>query len=96
MSGAEGASGKTARSDGLSCWANRPATCMAPRAWVKRLCSAVGNTQRADWSWGMRRRRWTQAVSIRSCSVVSPGIPPSGRVKGMYRWIGSQIRPLPP
>ena len=72
-SGAEGASGNTALSDGQSCWAKRPATCIAPRAWGKRLCSAVGKTQRADWSCGMRRRRCTQGVSIRSCSVASPG-----------------------
>ena len=75
MSAADGASGKTARSEGQSCWAKRPATCIAPSACGNRLCSAVGKTQRADWSWGMRRRRWTHGVSMRSSSVASPAIP---------------------
>ena len=80
MSGADGASGKTARREGHSCCAKRPATCIAPSAWVNRLCSAVGKTQRADWSCGIRRRRWTHGASIRSCSVASPAVSPSARV----------------
>ena len=48
-----------------------PASCMTPRPWVNRECSAVGKTQRALWSWLIRRRRWTQAVSSRSSSATS-------------------------
>ena len=32
---------------GYRCRANRPATCMVPREWTKRVCSAEGYTQRA-------------------------------------------------
>src|SRR2546425_234213 len=59
----------------------RPARCIAPSECWNRLCSAAGNTQRADWSWGTRRNRCTHEVSMRSCSVASPRIAP-GRVSG--------------
>jgi hypothetical protein len=78
-SGADGASENSARREGWSCWAKRPARCMAPRECWKRLCSAAGNTQRADWSCGTRRRRCIQGESIRCSSVASPELP-SGRV----------------
>ena len=51
--------GRPPRREGQSCCAKRPATCIAPSAWGNRLCSAVGKTQRADWSCGIRRRRCT-------------------------------------
>ena len=38
---------------------------------MKRECSAVGKTQRALWSWLIRRSRWSQAVSSRSSSATS-------------------------
>ena len=38
---------------------------------MNRECSAVGKTQRALWSWLIRRRRWSQAVSRRSSSAAS-------------------------
>ena len=44
---------------------------MTPRPCVKRECSAVGKTQRALWSWLIRRSRWSQAVSSRSSSATS-------------------------
>src|SRR5919198_3481918 len=72
----------------------RPARCIAPSECWNRLCSAAGNTQRADWSCGTRLSRWTHDVSIRSCSVASPGIAP-GRVYRMYWWMGSAMRPRP-
>ena len=78
-SGAEGASENSAFSEAWSCWAKRPARCIAPSECWKRLCSAAGNTQRADCSCGTRRRRCIQGESIRSCSVASPGTP-AGRV----------------
>src|SRR6266536_5819195 len=67
---------------------------MAPRECWKRLCSAAGNTQRADCSCGTRRRRCIQGESMRACSVASPGTP-SGRVYRMYWWMGSAMRPRP-
>src|SRR5204863_8109986 len=72
----------------------RPARCIAPSECWNRLCSAAGNTQRADWSWGTRRNRCTHEVSMRSCSVASPRIAP-GRVYRMYWWMGSAMRPRP-
>ena len=48
-----------------------PASCMTPRPWVKRECSAVGKTQRALCNWLMRRSRCSQAVSRRSSSATS-------------------------
>ena len=54
---------------------------MTPRPWVKRECSAVGKTQRALWSWLIRRSRWSQAVSSRSSSAtVLVGQPGRGRL----------------
>jgi hypothetical protein len=38
---------------------------------VNRECSAVGKTQRALWSWLIRRSRCSQTVSRRSSSAVS-------------------------
>src|SRR6476659_4388204 len=73
---------------------------MTPRPWVKRECSAVGKTQRALWSWLIRRSRWTHAVSRISCSATSS----SGRsaaadssrvrrlVSSMYPWTWSLMR----
>src|SRR6059058_2791208 len=72
----------------------RPARCIAPSECWNRLCSAAGNTQRADWSWGTRRNRCTHEVSMRSCSGASPRIAP-GRVYRMYWWMGSAMRPRP-
>ena len=60
-----------------------PASCMTPRPWVKRECSAVGKTQRALWSWLIRRRRWSHAVSSRSSSATSSsGRPAASRLVG--------------
>ena len=77
-----------------------PASCMTPRPWVKRECSAVGKTQRALWSWLIRRSRCSQAVSRRSSSATSSaGSPaaadsagPSRLVSSMYPWIGSLMK----
>ena len=55
-----------------------PASCITPRPWVNRECSAVGKTQRALWSWLIRRSRWTQAVSSRSSSATSSSGRPDG------------------
>src|SRR5262245_31976013 len=73
---------------------------MTPSPCVNRECSAVGKTHRALWSWLMRRRRWSQAVSRRSSSATSSlGRPAaddseavSRLVSSMYPWIGSLIR----
>src|SRR5262245_64972811 len=73
---------------------------MTPSPCVKRECSAVGKTQRALWSWLIRRRRWSHAVSRRSSSATSsPGRPAaddseavSRLVSSIYPWIGSLIR----
>ena len=73
---------------------------MTPSPWVNRECSAVGKTQRALWSWLMRRSRWSQVVSSRSCSATSssgrPAAVDSARVRrfvrSMYPWMGSEIR----
>jgi hypothetical protein len=63
---------------------------MTPRLCVKRLCSAVGKTQRALWSWLMRRIRWTQAESIRSPSAASSGGSPSAAARsGANRLVSS-------
>src|SRR6187200_1999846 len=73
---------------------------MTPRPWVNRECSAVGKTQRALWSWLIRRSRWSQAVSRRSSSATSSSGRPaaddseavSRLVSSMYPWIGSLMR----
>src|SRR5919108_4657643 len=73
---------------------------MTPSPWVNRECSAVGKTHRALWSWLIRRRRWSQAVSRRSSSATSsPGRPAaddseavSRLVSSIYPWIGSLMR----
>ena len=49
---------------------------------MNRLCSAVGKTQRALWSWLTRRSRWSQAVSSRSSSAASSSRQPGGRRRG--------------
>ena len=99
--GSPGASSASdTRSDGYSDRAHRPASCMTPRPCVNRECSAVGNTQRALWSWLIRRRRWTHAVSRRSSSATSSAWRPAARassgarrlVSSTYPWIGSLMR----
>ena len=80
--------------------AHSPASCMTPRPWVNRECSAVGKTQRALWSWLIRRSRWTHAVSSRSSSATSSGWRSAARdssgarrfVSSTYPWIGSLMR----
>src|SRR2546422_975763 len=72
----------------------RPARCIAPSECWNRLCSAAGNTQRADWSWGTRRNRCTREVWMRSGLGASPRSAP-GRVYRMYWWMGSAMRPRP-
>ena len=62
-----------------------PASCITPRPCVKRECSAVGKTQRALWSWLIRRSRWSQAVSSRSSSATS-----SVRQPGRRRLVGRE------
>ena len=86
-----GARRSVARSDGYSERAHSPASCMTPRPWVKRECSAVGKTQRALWSWLIRRRRWSQAVSRRSSSATVLGRQPGGRrlVAAIRRFVSS-------
>src|SRR5687768_10001239 len=42
----------------------------------------------------MRRSRCAHEVSMTSCSVASPAMPP-GRVYRMYWWMGSAMRPRP-
>ena len=82
--------GSDARNDGYSERAHRPASCMTPRPWVNRECSAVGNTQRALWSWLIRRSRWTHAVSSRSSSATSSGARPAARASaGLSRLVSS-------
>ena len=91
---------RTSRNVGYKARAQRPPSCMTPSPWVKRLCSAVGKTQRALCSWLMRRSRWTQGVSSRSASAtVSGGSPARALCSGvkrlvssMYPWIGSLMR----
>ena len=61
---------------------------MTPRPWVNRECSAVGNTQRALWSWLIRRSRWTQAVSRRSSSAASSSGRPAARGLGRRQPLG--------
>ena len=73
---------------------------MTPRPWVKRECSAVGKTQRALWSWLIRRSRWSQAVSSRSSSATSSSGRPATAdsavvrrlVSSTYPWIGSLMK----
>ena len=78
--GSSGASeGSVERSDGSRARAQRPASCITPRPWVNRECSAVGKTQRALWSWLIRRSRWSQAVSSRSSSAASSSGRPAAR-----------------
>ena len=57
---------------------------------MNRECSAVGNTHRALWSWLIRRRRWSHALSSRSCSAAAS--PDTGLVSSTYPWMGSLIR----
>ena len=78
------------RSVGYSARAQSPASCITPRPWVNRLCSAVGNTQRALWSWLTRRRRCIHAVSSRSSSAASSGGRPASRASaGVARLVSS-------
>ena len=63
---------------------------MTPRPWVNRECSAVGKTQRALWSWLIRRSRWSQAVSSRSSSATSSaGSPAAADSSGASRLVSS-------
>src|SRR5258708_21734327 len=55
---------------------------MAPRAWLKRLCSAPGKTRNVKPSWWMNRSRWKGRLAI---SAASSG---SARMKP---WTGSRI-----
>ncbi len=61
---------------------------MTPSPWVNRECSAVGKTQRALWSWLMRRSLWSQVVSSRSCSATSS----SGRPAAVGLGAGQALR----
>src|SRR5215470_11681311 len=54
---------------------------MAPRAWLKRLCSAPGKTRKVRPSWWMKRRRWSGRLPT---SAASSG---SARMKP---WTGSR------
>ena len=89
-----------ARRLGYSDRAQSPASCITPRPWVKRECSAVGKTQRALWSWLMRRSRCSHAVSSRSSSATSSAGSPAAAaasgasrfVSSTYPWIGSLMR----
>ena len=75
---------------GYSARAHRPASCITPRPWVKRECSAVGKTQRALWSWLIRRMRWSHAVSSRSSSAtVSSGRPANADSSALRRLVSS-------
>ena len=65
-----------------------PASCITPRPWVKRECSAVGKTQRALWSWLIRRSRWSQAVSSRSSSATSSSGRPAAARLGRRQPLG--------
>ena len=82
--------GSAAGSEGSSARAHSPASCMTPRPWVNRECSAVGKTQRALWSWLIRRSRWSQAVSRRSSSATSS----SGRPAAAGFVAGEPLRQL--
>ena len=55
---------------------------------MKRECSAVGKTQRALWSWLIRRSRWSQAVSRRSSSATSSSGRPAARGLGRRQALG--------
>ena len=61
---------------------------MTPRPCVKRECSAVGKTQRALWSWLIRRIRWSQAVSSRSSSATSSSGSPAAADSSRARRLG--------
>ena len=61
---------------------------MTPRPWVKRECSAVGKTQRALWSWLIRRSRWTQARVEQVLLGDVLGGQPGGRGLGRRQALG--------
>ncbi len=59
---------------------------------MKRECSAVGKTQRALWSWLMRRSRCSQALSRMSSSAASSGASPAPRASpGASRFVELDI-----